>query len=145
MLNGPSSGGPSVTVTGLNFGGVDFTSSSTVSMHSCSTAAWTSSTAVACLWHKHVRNEASVQVTIHAQVGTDAAAFTFDAPLGSSILPLNLPASTHYSVTVSGLNFGMQNYSVTSMISNSACSTAAWTSQSTLACLPVTGVDVYAV
>ena len=67
-------------------------------------------------------------------VGTTTEAFSFDAP-AASFARLNVPESGQWSVTVSGLSFGLSEYTATVIFVPQACVTSAWTSSTSLSCL----------
>ena len=133
--NGQYSGGSSVTITGMNFGGVD-ASPSVVLRTICATSAWSSSTTLQCL-------SASVsgpQYFVHKNTGVynavgtiPAAIFSFDGPVitaGS----MNSPTSGGASLTMSGTAFGLLDYTPTAALDNAVCLSTSWTSQTQLRC-----------
>jgi hypothetical protein len=77
-LNGASTAGWSVTVSGISFGGLDATPTSTIGLSHCLTAAWASSTSVVC---QHASGDGVAKVgmaTVSAIVGTRTATFSYD-------------------------------------------------------------------
>ena len=60
--------------------------------------------------------------------------FTFDAPV-ASFVALNMPHSGQGSVTVSGLQFGLSEYTATGQLLSGVCSTTSWSSSTSVACL----------
>ena len=77
-LNGASTAGWSVTVSGLSFGSLDATPTSTIGLSHCVTATWASSSLVVC---NHARGDGVAKVgmeTVSAVVGTRTATFSYD-------------------------------------------------------------------
>ena len=136
LLNSAPSGGSSVTVMGLSFGGFDFTASSALAYGACSTSTWTSGSSVHCLSQSMsflVSGSPSV-LTVGAGVGTDCVLLTFDAPVGSHI-SLNVPHTGTGSLTVTGLSLLPQNATVSAAANSFSCVTTSWTSATTVNCL----------
>jgi len=61
------------------------------------------------------------------------------APVVSDGLSANRAVSTSLSMMVGGLNFHSSDPTSTLQVSLATCATAAWTSGSSIACLPLTG------
>ena len=78
----------SVTVSGVNFGALDFTASSRIGTSSCQTTAWVSGTSVACLMSLGVGTGLAAQATVSAVAGTQTTVFTYDS--AASPLPRSL-------------------------------------------------------
>ena len=146
MLNAPHTGHASVTVTGLNFGLADYSSTSVLGQSSCYTASWTSSTSLECVspaemrFHEGQVREDYLLVTVAAFAGTRGELFSFDGPIASNVL-VNAPHSGFSSVTVQGLKFGMADHTLTASISQAACLSSHWTTSTSVACFtaPYTG------
>ncbi len=138
--NAVPSGGGTVTISGLSFA----TSSPTVTASLtaadvCSSTAWTSATAVACAPQAHVGTAVRTVVSVSAMVGTLTRQFSFDNAVVSN-MGRNSPHSGHASLTVSGLNFGVADQSITAGLEQGVqgvfvvCFTSAWSSATTVAC-----------
>ena len=134
MLNGPFSGDGSVTVLGLGFGHVTHTATAALGSAPCSTSSWSSATSVVCLQTTVVGEAETAEMTVAGVVGTGYGVFSFDAPVGS-FLELNMPHSFGASVTVSGLHFRYVEYTATAQLVSAVCSTASWSSASSVQCL----------
>ena len=80
------SGGAVATVSGVNFGTVDATvTSSVVSIGACSTSAWTSVTAVQCVTSAYTGAVFAVAVTVSGLVGTrSGTVLSFDGTFALS-------------------------------------------------------------
>jgi hypothetical protein len=132
--NGQYSGGSSVTITGMNFGGVDV-SPSVVLRTLCATSAWSSSTTLQCL-SASVSGLYAVHknTVVYNAVGTiPAAIFSFDGPVitaGS----MNSPTSGGASLTMSGTAFGLLDYTPTAALDNAVCLSTSWRSMTQLRC-----------
>ena len=79
-INGPVSGGVSVTLSGVNFGQSDPSPTAHVMMTVCRTTAWSSTTGLVCGGDSGsgVGTLLSVRVTVGELVGTDTGVFTYD-------------------------------------------------------------------
>jgi hypothetical protein len=90
-LNGAASGSSSVTITGLSFGAFGFTPSAGVVSGSelCSTASWSSGTAVQCRSGvpTTLSSQSHAVVTVSGVVGTRGSRFTFDGRFALAVPP----------------------------------------------------------
>jgi hypothetical protein len=142
MYNGGTSGGSTVTISGLNFGYSDSTPESYVgSGISCATTSWTSGTTVNCAPGNPASGGLGVHVAMtrrqdgaNAYFGTMLYAFTFDAPTVSYSFQSNVPFTGGSSVTISGLSFTALDSTVTVSIKGVMCSCSSWTSATMLLC-----------
>ena len=133
-LNSPRTGGSLMTVTGLNFGYSELTASSVVRMQVCTTTTWNSDTTVLCHAGIPLSAANSAMVTVTAVVGTRLNLFSYDSPVLSSAA-LNTPHTGGASVTVTGLNFGYSEVTVSLAIPLQLCLTTSWSSITTVHCL----------
>ena len=81
-MNGASTAGWSVTVSGLSFGGLDATPTSMIALSHCLTATWASSTSLVC---KLASGDGVLKVgiaTVSGIAGTRTATFSYDGPFG---------------------------------------------------------------
>ena len=133
--NLPTCSSATLSIAGLNFGSSDFTSSALVGIRSCTTTAWTSSTAVSCaLPIAGTAESQSVIGVVAALAGTNYVGFSFDSPVASSMLPTNAAASGGTQVSISGLNFASVDATGTSKIHADACLTTSWTTRTSVSC-----------
>ena len=61
------------------------------------------------------------------------------APVVSDVVRQNQPSSAAHSLSVSGFNFNLGNVTATAQIALSGCSSAAWSSGTSLVCLQQSG------
>ena len=77
--NTPPTGGAAVTVTGLNFGYSEYTSTGAIALGACVTASWASGTTVVCVAGRAQTALLMAEVTVSAVAGTGLELpFTFD-------------------------------------------------------------------
>ena len=76
--------GWSVTVSGVDFGYADATTTSGLGLSSCPTAAWVSSSSVACYLARGEGPLAEALATVSTIVGTQTSVFSYDGSLISS-------------------------------------------------------------
>jgi hypothetical protein len=138
--NAAPSGGGTVTISGLSFVTVDPTATASLTAADvCSSSAWTSATAVACAPQAHGGTAERTAVSVSAMVGSLTRQFSFDMAVASD-MRRNSPHSGHASLTVSGLNFGVADRTITSGLEQGVqgdlgvCFTSAWSSATTVAC-----------
>ena len=77
-LNGVSSGGYSVTISGLNFGSLDATPSMRFETTQCATSSWASSSSVRCLLAAGAGAMRDIDMTVAGVVGTRTSIFSYD-------------------------------------------------------------------
>ena len=80
------------------------------------------------------RDAMAVQMTVAGVVGTGHGVFSFDAPVASFVSSINTPLSGRGSVTVSGLNFGLAEYTASAAVGSEPCSTSSWMSATSISC-----------
>jgi hypothetical protein len=139
MANGPTSGGTSVTVTGLNFGTHELSPTSMLGSTSCMTTGWSSATSVTC--HTMAGVTASIKnvLMVAGVPGTATEFFSYDAPAVSRNHMVNAVTTHGTSVTIAGLNFGSSSYTPTVRLGMSSCGTTSWTSVTQLICHSASG------
>lgn len=143
-VNAVSSGGISITISGLDFGTTSYTPTVDLGQFTaCATTSWTSSTTVGCYpdspvpqWGTGGNIKPYFRGSSTYTSTTDY--FTFDAPVVSFALQhtgisSNGPATGASSVTITGLNFASIDKTATVRI-RAVCRTSSWTSSTTLSC-----------
>ena len=76
--------GWSVTVSGVDFGYADATTTSGLGLSSCPTAAWVSASSVACYLARGEGPLAEALATVSTVVGTQTSAFSYDGRLADN-------------------------------------------------------------
>ena len=163
--NVPTSGGTSVTVTGLSFGMTYGSPTAKLGGAACHTTAWMSSTTLACRTTQHSGYggwsmypwDPTAVITVNAITGTSVdTMFTFDAPVlsaagfsfyipylrgvpGTSYRPymskVNVPVTGSLYVDLRGSSFGAADATASLAIFGQSCSTASWVSMTTVHCM----------
>jgi hypothetical protein len=140
MANALSSGSGTVTISGMSFGTSSPTATASLATaHACGSTAWTSATTVACAPQAYSWTAVRTTVSVSAMVGTLTGRFSFDNAVASDI-GRNSPHSGHASLTVSGLNFGVADQTITAGLEQGVqgdlgvCFTSAWSSATTVVC-----------
>jgi hypothetical protein len=138
--NAVSSGSGTVTISGLSFGTSSPTATASLATADvCGSTAWTSATTVACAPRAYSGSTVRTMVSVSAMVGTLTGRFSFDNAVASDVQS-NSPHSGHASLTVSGLNFGVADQTITAGLEQGVqgdlevCFTSAWSSATTVAC-----------
>jgi hypothetical protein len=103
------SGGGSITLYGLGFGGLDQTASAQLfQVAQCATASWLTATSMSCLVAPPDRQRRHVTLTIASVlVATGVFLHSFDAPVLTQA-ERNAPLSGSGSLTAYGMNFGVE-------------------------------------
>ena len=83
---------------------------------------------------------AVIEVTVGGFVGTGLELFSFDAAV-ASIVWQNAPLTGDGSVTVTGLGFGVHEYTATAAFGSAACSTSSWSSGTSVTCQAASSYD----
>ena len=83
VSNAATSGGSTVTISGLNFGYHTATPTATMNDAACSTTAWSSATTVQCSGAAGSGPAVQATLSVAATVGTRLNVFSFDAPVVS--------------------------------------------------------------
>jgi len=129
-----SSASLSLTIQGINLGyGVDVTPSMQIGLTACSTTSWQSTSTVICKSSQGSGLARSLIAQIARSIGTAGSAFSYDAPVVSS-QGTNSPSSAGISITVTGLNFGSIDLSVTTAVGYTPCATSTWNSATSIGC-----------
>ncbi len=138
--NAVSSGRGTATISGLTFGTSSPTATASLATADmCGSTAWTSATTVACAPQAYSGTAVRTTVSVSALVGTLTGRFSFDVAVASH-MRRNCPHSGHASLTVSGLNFGVADETMTAGLGQGVqgdlgvCFTSAWSSATTVAC-----------
>ena len=129
----------SLSIYGLNFGYSEHTASVAFDGALCGTSSWSSDTSVVCQLGASMASSSrsgSGLITVAGLAGTAEALFSYDAPVLSSGAG-NIPSVGQSIVTVTGLNFGFSEYTVTSAVAGFACETTLWSSTTSVACVIV--------
>lgn len=133
--NSVTSGGTSVTISGLNFGGSrDWTPSASVGSTVCATISWTSSSTLACSAPVGSGRALALEPRLATTVGTFLSVFTFDAPVASFFDSTNSASSAGTSITLHGVNFAGEELSSSIRLGTSFCATSSWMSQTSIYC-----------
>ena len=134
--NSPLSGGAWVTVMGLNFGFTDMTPSVSIARRTCETAVWVATTSLLCHSSAPVDDLTYATVTVHNIAATVQNQFSFDSPVMSAASVDNNPRTGFVpTVTVSGLNFGLYDFSLSmNQRPDTPCVTTIWVAATSIIC-----------
>ena len=149
VYNGPGSGmneKARLTLSGMNFANENLTPTVRISATSCATTTWLTQTALQCLTPPGINGNSPHQlfVSVGAIVGTSKQGFSFDSPVLSWTGQYNiLTASSGYTLTVEGMNFGYTGSTPTVSIEAALpvggssvfmCATSSWSTSTTILC-----------
>lgn len=145
--HGPSTGGFTLTVQGLNFGTVDSHPQIKVGGHNCKSTGWKSNEEVYCVVPQGTGLAKQVQVEVLGQPSKPQGAkavFSYDGPMVTGLDPANGPTIGGTHVTILGENFGYEaDKSIGAKLDNIPCSSVSWLSMSSALCIapPGTGAE----
>jgi len=137
--NSPATAGTSLTLNGVNFGYLDFSSSAQIGATVCQCTQWVSDTAVSCLVPQGAGSFIQVSLTLSGVPGTQASVYSYDAPLVTRLDRLNSPASGGAQLTLYGFNFGFEDFTPTALLGRTTCATTSWTSLTITRCVTSSG------
>jgi hypothetical protein len=131
-MNGPSTGGSSLTLFGMNFGVYDGTASIRIGGRICTTVAWFTGTKMLCRLPPGTGLAQNVDVPVSANIGTQYIAITYDSPVVTYIGTPNGPTVTGRVTTVNGVNFGTLDATATVLVGGTAAQSVTYVSATTL-------------
>jgi hypothetical protein len=139
ISNAPTQSGTVVTIFGFNFAerGDAFQSTTKPTVLIDGTACksmWESATSLTCTTPNGAGHALAVGAAMSGVTGTQAAVFTFDAPVVTNALTGNMVTSGSSSVTLQGTNFAMTDMTPTVFVGMTLCQTTAWISNSQVVC-----------
>jgi hypothetical protein len=135
--------GALIAVNGNNFGQTDLTPTISIGLTICTTVSWSTASSLTCLSPTGKGPAQAVALTITGQVGTGAAAFTYDAPVVTQNNWQNSAVTGQATVIVEGTNFGPAVINEVNQLSvflgETKCRTVAWLSSSCVSCITNSG------
>eukprot|EP00286_Rhodomonas_abbreviata_P024671 CAMPEP_0181298334 /NCGR_PEP_ID=MMETSP1101-20121128/5726_1 /TAXON_ID=46948 /ORGANISM="Rhodomonas abbreviata, Strain Caron Lab Isolate" /LENGTH=495 /DNA_ID=CAMNT_0023403347 /DNA_START=283 /DNA_END=1766 /DNA_ORIENTATION=+ len=144
--HGPSTGGFTLTVQGLNFGTVDSHPEIKIGGKSCTTTAWKSNTEVFCVAPGGTGVDKQVSVDILGQPSKPdgpKSIFSYDGPMITALDPNKGPTIGGTHVTILGENFGYEaDKNIAAKLDNIPCSMVSWLSMSSALCVTPSGVGM---
>ena len=132
--NSPTSGGAPIQVLGTNLASDDTTPTVVIGSTMCTTTIWSSTSALTCVTGIGTGRDMSMLLYTANVIGTRWIGFTYDSPASSRSMHFNTPTTSGQSVTVSGLNFGNPDVTLSMSLGTFLCATSSWTSSTTTAC-----------
>ena len=157
LANGPTEGGSAVTISGLNFGIVDFNMNGATTMNvsvvqlggtQVQSTSWTADTSILSLPSAGVCQGHYITATLANLAGTTDRLFSYDTPTlvaalhdtGNGTPQPNAPTSGGRNVTISGKNFGAGHYSGSGRIGKTAPHETSWNNDTSIVGLMPHGV-----
>jgi len=140
--NGATSGRSLLTISGMSYWASDITATVAVSQTVCRTTSWSSTTSATCSLAAGTGSSLPAAVTIFGSVGTLVSRFSFDSPVVTGAFARNGAATGGAIVTVSGLNFGVSDATLSNSLGSTACGTSSWTSLTSALCVHAAATGV---
>lgn len=131
--NGPTKAGAVVTVEGTNFGPVGSSSTALVGVSFCYNSEWLTTTSIKCITPSGTKIDHQLNVAMNGMVGTMNKRFSYDAPVLSGLSMANGPLDG-VALTLSGVNFGALDESMTVVVGTTQCTSVGWSSDSSVVC-----------
>jgi hypothetical protein len=139
LMNVPTTGGSVIEVLGVNFGTTDPTPSVVLNSKHCSSIIWSADTRIDCHAPSGSSSSNLSTISVSSIIGTSSTVFSYDSPVVTFLNPQNAPTSAGQSITTLGFNFGSTDPTASTSISGSVCSTASWSSVSSVQCASPVG------
>jgi len=132
-----------MTLTGLQFGSNE-NLSPTVQLGAtlCTTTRWVSDTQVVCQAPLGQGLSTVPVLSVASNVQSYSGQFSYDAPVVTYVGPFNAPASSSFTISVSGLNYANVDQSPSAIVGATACLTTSWSTTTSLVCLSGLGTGV---
>ena len=135
-VNGPTSGGYNITISGGGYGLEDYLPKVVFSGTSCERSTYTSDSSITCLVSPGIYDQIDLVVSVSklTSVGGGYDMFTFDQPLISSVSTFNSATTGGATTSLFGANFGIWSSSLRARIAPGDCEGTEWVSDSTVLC-----------
>ena len=145
-INGPTTGGTILTISGANFGTGEQDVQPQVSVGGapCQQVVWVSSTSILCESPDGVGGHKPVAVSVNGVTSApdQDAEFNYNPPSVQAIEPGHGAASGGTMVTIIGDNFGATNNNPSVTIGGRPCMSVVWLSNSKLKCVSPAGIGI---
>jgi hypothetical protein len=138
--NNPTTGKLLCTLRGSFIGLVDDSQAGRIGGSACERTVWQADTGLLCKVPAGIRGTRKIVATTGQGDGTRTQIFSYDNEGVSSMGPLNAAATGSQVVTVSGLRFGIKDYTNKVRFGFTACARTRWISDSTVLALITAGV-----
>ena len=146
-VNGPSTGGSSIQVFGLNWGVYDYSLRARLGLTTCQATAWMSNSVVQCLTAPGIRVNKDIDITTHVglRVIDMSSVFSYDRHSFSAVQRSNgaKAGATQPEVTVQGKDFTTSDQSMDARIGRTASLATLWVSDSAMVSKSAAGVQPY--
>jgi hypothetical protein len=137
--NAPGTGSSSITVQGMGFGLVGYTTKIRDGSTGCEATGWQSETSVRCYGASGTRGTRRVTMTTGGKSGSTTEAWSVDESGVSASRRSNYAGTGSVSLTVHGAGLGLFGFSGKVRTSGSSCSSTVWESETNLKCLSSSG------
>jgi hypothetical protein len=125
-----------ITVAGLNYGTIDYSSQTKLGDSPYMYSYWTSDTSVSTRVPSGLGRALTAWELVANQVGYTDDILSYDEPVLSSIIPGNQIIQSMFSVlsTITGLDFAVYDTTLSFMMGSTAVESTQWVADSTLSC-----------
>jgi hypothetical protein len=134
--NQAATGNAGITILGLNFAAINFSPTVLVAGTTCLSTSWFSTTSIVCTGSPGTGAAKSLSLAVMSLVGSTLPSFTYDSAVVTFVNRMNGVVSGGTSITVSGVNFGASDPTVTVSTGQlgKTCTTTSWTTGTSLVC-----------
>jgi hypothetical protein len=140
VYNAATTGGNTLTLSGVNFGAIGYTPSVKVGKTVCASSSWQSLTSIQCTVPNGYGTELQAGVTLGYIAGTKLKQMSYDAPIMSQVVARNMPTTSGALITIFGSNFGFEDTTPLPRIGSTRCATTSWNSETMLKCRTAQGL-----
>jgi hypothetical protein len=138
--NGPTLGGQTITLDGVNFGGLNTNPIGQIGMTACTVSSYVSATSITCTTSAGVGAGVLAGASVSGNLGGAQKGYTYDGPIISDVIGMNAPATGGKLITLSGGNFGLSNSTPKGIVGDKFCATSVWFSSTSITCVVPTNV-----
>ena len=130
--NSATVGGRLITNSGFGFGDSNLCSQGRLGFTAFLQSRWISDTLLACRSSKGIDSALQSIITVQSgAVGTLTYSFSYDNPQFSGFNAINVSSNL---VTITGLNYGLYDASLSALLGNFGCSETIWQSETSIRC-----------
>jgi len=135
VINGPTAGAAVVTVSGINFGTLDYSLTATIGGNAFSAVTYVSDSSVIGRVAAGTGTDKMIALTLGSRVSSVDVRFSYDPPSVLAVTPANGPNLGLTVLTISGTNFGTSASAGVVTIGGTACLANTFVTASSVLCV----------
>jgi hypothetical protein len=139
-VNGPTSGGVTLSLLGNSIGVADYSPGVRTGNFKCRSSRWQSESSLLCKVGQGSASGLDIMLTVSRQSCSLSHAFSYDTPTLTSISPMSTPTSGGLRIYLEGTNFGYDEGRLNVVIGGRPCTNAQFVTYSLITCTSPHGV-----